>query len=60
MKWFYKINEIGLCINRSEIYKITEDSNMPNRVKEQIQKILYTSPNAMGNILATDFHFTRQ
>jgi hypothetical protein len=48
MKWFYKINEIGLCINRSEIYKITEDSNMPNRVKEQIQKILYTSPNAMA------------
>jgi ABC-type lipoprotein export system ATPase subunit len=39
IKWFYKINKTGLCINKNEIYKITEDPNMPNVVKEQIQKI---------------------
>ena len=39
IKWFYKINKTGLCINKNEIYKITEDPNMPNSVKEQIQKI---------------------
>lgn len=39
IKLFYKINKTGLCINKNEIYKITEDPNMPNVVKEQIQKI---------------------
>lgn len=39
IKWFYKINKTGLCINKNEIHKITEDPNMPNGVKEQIQKI---------------------
>jgi hypothetical protein len=39
IKWFYKINKTGLCINKNEIYKITEDPSMPNGVKEHIQKI---------------------
>jgi len=39
IKWFYKINERGLCINRREIHKIIEDPNMPKDVKNQIQRI---------------------
>jgi len=39
IKWFYKINERGLCINRTELYKIIEDPNMPKDVKKQIQKV---------------------
>jgi hypothetical protein len=39
IKWFYKINKTGLCINRSELHKIIEDTNMPNNVKRQIQEV---------------------
>jgi hypothetical protein len=39
IKWFYKINERGLCINRKDLYMITEDPNMPNNVKKQIQEV---------------------
>ncbi|MFZ0202924.1 MAG: hypothetical protein WAL46_04425 [Nitrososphaeraceae archaeon] len=39
IKWFYKISETGLCINKNEIHKIIEDPNMPNDVKKQIRKI---------------------
>jgi hypothetical protein len=39
IKWFYKINERGLCINKGELYKIIEDPNMPKDVKKQIQKV---------------------
>jgi hypothetical protein len=39
IKWFYKINKTGLCINRSELHKISEDPNMPNNVKRQIQEV---------------------
>ena len=39
IKWFYKINKTGLCINRSELHKIIEDPNMPNNVKRQIQEV---------------------
>jgi hypothetical protein len=27
IKWFYKINKTGLCINRSELHKIIEEAN---------------------------------
>ena len=39
IKWFYKINKQGLCINRTDIHKIIEDPNMPRDVKKQITKI---------------------
>jgi hypothetical protein len=39
IKWFYKINERGLCINKRDLYKIIEDPNMPKDVKKQIQKV---------------------
>jgi hypothetical protein len=41
IKWFYKISETGLCINKSEIHKIIEDPNMPKDVKKQIRKVFY-------------------
>ena len=39
IKWFYKINKQGLCINRTDLHKIIEDPNMPRDVKKQITKI---------------------
>jgi hypothetical protein len=39
IKWLYKINKTGLCINRGELHKIIEDPNMPNNVKRQIQEV---------------------
>jgi hypothetical protein len=39
IKWFYEISKTGLCINRSELYKIIDDPNMPNNVKRQIQEV---------------------
>ncbi|MGC2386240.1 MAG: hypothetical protein WA460_04100 [Nitrososphaeraceae archaeon] len=39
IKWFYKISETGLCINKNEIHKIIEDPNMPKDVKKQIRKV---------------------
>ena len=39
IKWFYKINKNGLCINRPDLHMIIEDTNMPKDVKKQIQKI---------------------
>jgi hypothetical protein len=41
IKWFYKINERGLCINKTELYKIIEDPNMPKDVKKQIKKVFF-------------------
>ena len=34
IKWFYKINESGLCINRKDLHMIIEDQNMPKDVKK--------------------------
>ena len=34
IKWFYKINELGLCINRKDLHMIIEDQNMPKDVKK--------------------------
>jgi hypothetical protein len=34
MEYLFLKYWIGLCINRSEIYKIIEDPNMPNNVKK--------------------------
>ena len=39
IKWFYKINKTGLCINRGELHKIIEDPNNPNYLKRQIQEV---------------------
>jgi hypothetical protein len=39
IKWFYKINELGLCIDRKDLHKIIEDPNMPREVKKQITKV---------------------
>jgi hypothetical protein len=39
IKWFYKISQTGLCINRNDLHKIIEDSNIPRDVKKQITKI---------------------
>ena len=39
IKWFYKINKQGLCINRTDLHKIIEDPNMPRDVKKPITKI---------------------
>jgi hypothetical protein len=36
IKWFYKIQEKGLCIHRKDLYKIIEDP-MPKDVKKQIK-----------------------
>ena len=35
IKWFYKIQETGLCIDRTDLYKIIEDPNMPKDVKSK-------------------------
>lgn len=43
IKWFYKINKNGLCINRTDLHMIIEDPNMPKDVKKQIQKIFTNS-----------------
>jgi hypothetical protein len=42
IEWFYKINKLGLCINRQDLHKIIEDPNMPKDVKRQITKVLST------------------
>ena len=39
IKWFYKIQETGLCIDHKDLYKVIEDPNMPKDVKKQINKI---------------------
>jgi ABC-type dipeptide/oligopeptide/nickel transport system ATPase component len=39
IKWFYKIQEKGLCIQRKDLYKIIEDPTMPKDVKKQIKKV---------------------
>ena len=39
IEWFYKISETGLCINRNDLHKIIEDSNIPRVVKKEITKI---------------------
>jgi hypothetical protein len=38
-KWFYKISETGLCINRKDLHKLIEDPNMPRDVKKETTKI---------------------
>ncbi len=39
VKWFYKINKLGLCINRIDLHMIIEDSKIPNKVKREVKKI---------------------
>jgi hypothetical protein len=39
IKWFYKINESGLCINRNDLHMIIGDHNMPKDVKGTVLKI---------------------
>ena len=39
IQWFYKINKLGLCINRTDLHNIIHDPNMPRDVKKQITKI---------------------
>jgi len=39
IKWFYKISNLGLCIDRKDLHKIIEDPNMPKDVKEQIASV---------------------
>ena len=39
IKWFYKISDTGLCINRNDLHKIIEDSNIPQDVKKEITKV---------------------
>ena len=39
IKWFYKNNVLGLCIDRKDLHKIIEDPNMPREVKKQITKV---------------------
>jgi hypothetical protein len=39
IKWFYKINKDGLCIDRDNLHMIIDDTNMPKDVKKQIEKI---------------------
>jgi hypothetical protein len=39
IKWFYKISEMGLCIDREDLHKIIEDPNIPRGVKKQITKV---------------------
>ena len=39
IKWFYKISETGLSIDRKDLQKIIEDPNMPRDVKKEITKI---------------------
>lgn len=39
IKWFYKIDKYGLCINRADLYMILDDPNIPKDVKKQIEKL---------------------
>jgi hypothetical protein len=39
IKWFYKINKNGLCINRADLHMIIDDPNMPENVRKQIEKL---------------------
>ncbi len=39
IKWFYKINKNGLCINRVDLHMIIDDPNMSKDAKKQIKKI---------------------
>lgn len=39
IKWFYKINKNGLCINRVDLHMIIDDPNMSKDAKKQIEKI---------------------
>jgi hypothetical protein len=39
IKWFYKISETGLCINRNDLHMITEDSNIPAEVKKELTMV---------------------
>ncbi len=39
IKWFYKINKNGLCINITDLHMIIKDPNMSNDVKKEIKKI---------------------
>jgi len=39
IKWFYKISETGLCINRKDLHMITGDSNIPGEVKKELTKV---------------------
>ncbi|MDQ6667393.1 MAG: hypothetical protein M3Y53_04095 [Thermoproteota archaeon] len=39
IKWFYRVCETGLCINRNDLHKIVGDSNIPPEVKKEITKI---------------------
>ena len=39
IEWFYKINKLGLCIDREDLHNIIEDPNMPKDVKRQITKV---------------------
>jgi hypothetical protein len=39
VKWFYKINELGLYINRKDLPMIIEDPNMPKDVKKTTLRI---------------------
>ena len=34
IKWFYKIQEKGLCIQRKDLYKLIEDPTVPKDVKK--------------------------
>ncbi len=39
IKWFYKIDKNGLCINRTDLQMIIDDPGIPKDVKKQIEKI---------------------
>ena len=39
IKWFYKINKNGLCINRADLHMIMDDPNMPKDVKKNLKKV---------------------
>ncbi len=41
IKWFYKIDKNGLCINRADLHMIMDDPNIPKDVKNQIEKIFH-------------------
>jgi hypothetical protein len=39
IKWFYKISQTGLSIDRKDLQEIIEDPNMSRDVKKEITKI---------------------
>jgi hypothetical protein len=39
IKWFYKINKSGLCINRKDLHMILEDRKIPKDVKKTVLRI---------------------